>query len=52
MLGLAERHQRRQKLIEEVRLGGDQVDVQDLRDNGGQCDDMLVSNHQFNLIMN
>ena len=52
MLGLAERHRRGQKLIEEDRLAGDQVDSQDWRENGGECDDMLVSNHQFNLIMN
>ena len=48
MLGLAERHQKVQKLKEEDRLTGDQVHTQDWRENGGQCDDMLVSNQQFN----
>ena len=41
MLGLAEQHRR-----------GDLVDVQDWQENGGECEDIVVSNHQFNLIMN
>ena len=52
MLGLAERYQKVQQLKEEDRLTGDQVDAQDWQENGGECDDMLVSTQQFNLIMN
>ena len=52
MLGLVERHRRGQKLIEEDRLTGDQVDVQDWQENGGECEEILVSNQQFNLIVN
>ena len=47
----AERHQRGQKLIEVDRLGGNQVDMQDWWENGGECEEILVSNHQFNLII-
>ena len=49
---LAERHRRGQKLIEEDRLRGDQVDLQDWQENGGECEETLVSNQQFNLLMN
>ena len=52
MLGLVQRHRRGQKLIEEDRLTRDQVDMQDWRENGGECEDILVSNHQVNLLMN
>ena len=52
MLGLAEKSRRGRKLIEEDRLTGDQVDVQDRRENGGECEEILVSYQQFNLIMN
>ena len=52
MLCLAERHRRGQKLIEEDRLTEDQDDVQDWRENGGECEKILVSNQHFNLIMN
>ena len=48
MLGLAERHQRGQKLIEEDRLTGDQVDMHGWQENGGECEEILVSNQQFN----
>ena len=52
MLCLAESHQRGQKLMEEDRLTGDQVDVQERRENGSECEEILVSNQQFNLILN
>ena len=51
-MGLAERHQKGQKLMEEDRLTGDQIDAQDRREKGGECEEILVSNQEFNLIMN
>ena len=52
MLGLVQSHCRVQTLTEEDRLTEDHVDARDRRENGGQCEEILVSNHQFNLIMN
>ena len=52
MLGLVQRHQRVQCLMEENRLTGDLVDAQDRRENAGECEEILVSNQQFNVILN
>ena len=49
MLGLVQRHHRVNNSMEEDRLTEDPVDVQDRLENGGECEETLVSNQQFNL---
>ena len=48
MLGLVQRHQRVQSLMEQNRLTGDLVDAQERRENAGDCEEIVVSNQQFN----
>ena len=48
MLGLVQRHQRVESLMEQNRLTGDLVDAQERRENAGDCEEIVVSNQQFN----
>ena len=48
MLGLVQSRHRVQTFTEENRLTGDLVDAQERRENGGECEEILVSNQQFN----